>query len=453
MFYDIWNCGRLLYSLYCIFYHETDDNIERLKVSIHHCGAIGHKLLQFLLMHDGFMSKNCKQHFQHVFENCENHSWEYTESCYKNEFHHEIEDDFIITESSKVPIGSGSIGQVYKLYDKERGGYVALKIKHPNIDSEASRFVRNVSYILRLAEYIKTIPFSLLIYEFLNNVHIQLDYSIEARNTQRLQENFSGEKHICIPTVFESSENMIVMSYHEGIPYHEIKDARLRYKVAFDMYFFMMTSTIIHDFIHCDLHYGNWKVNISDDYQLVIYDCGIVASTGNQINKDVIIPLFDGNYTKMINVLIPDIATQKHGKELQQYLAYIEEQPYETPQERFTDFLRKALTLGIRVNTDCLRCVQGLITCMSYVAHAVNKVSKIIGKGEGDCQEVMLCFNYEMLKRLGTYPQLLRYIEKWKHEDTQAETCFLNWLEEEFGHRDVEVLMDVVMKQLRYVRA
>lgn len=448
MFWDIWNCGGLLYALYLIFYIENDENVAYLQKKVDKCGAIGHKLLQFLLMYDGFFSEDGKKKFVHVFEQCETHGWEETRQIYMEEFGRTLEEDFLLTEKSLTPVGSGSIGQVYKLYHKERGVYVALKVKHPGIDSQAYRFIRNISRVLYIMEWVRHVPFSLLIKEFLNNIHSQLDYPLEAMNTIVMQENFKDEPHILVPEVFEVSNRVIVMSYHEGVPYTELEQKGEQNKVSLDMYYFMLTSMLVNDFIHCDMHYGNWKVAFDPDYHIIIYDCGIISSTGcDRINKEVVLALFDGDYTALMGILAPNLEHEKKGEELRRYITEIKALPFASSSDRFAGFLKKALTLGVQLNSDVLRGIQAVMMCMSFTRFAINKMTKAVGT-DGDCKEVILCYNYEILKRIGKYKNLASYIESWKNENPMMETVFLNWMEEALGHKDVEVLIDVTVDKL-----
>jgi predicted unusual protein kinase regulating ubiquinone biosynthesis (AarF/ABC1/UbiB family) len=449
MFYDIWNCAKLLHALYQIFYYETDTNIAYLKQAAAQCGPIGNKLLQFIMMHDGFLSVKCKTHFGHVFEDCVTHDWKETSSMYLLDFGKDIEEDYEITEESKKPIGSGSIGQVYKLYHRNMNTYVAMKVRHPHIEKSATRFVNTITYLLSLGEYVRTIPFAVLIREFLNNVHIQLDYEIEAQNTKKLYENFIDETHLLIPNVYEYSPRFIVMTYYDGCSFPEITDDVLRNKVSCDIYLFITSCMINFDFMHSDLHYGNWKVIKEPEYKLVIYDCGIVGSTKNlEVNKEVTFALLNGDYRAIARILVPDMETQKNGKQMKEELEIIMNTPYVRSSDRFGEFLKRALILGIRVNENVLRCVQGFIIALSIISISTDKLTNLLGRGL-DLKEIIICYEHELLQRLGKYRKLNRTFASWIQEDPCIEKRFYEWLDDNFGHTDKDVFMDVIMEQLK----
>jgi ubiquinone biosynthesis protein len=155
----------------------------------------------------------------YVFEDCNTHSLKETEDMYLKDFGNSIYDDYDFDENSMV-IGSGSIGQVYKCYCKSKKKYIAIKVKHPDINKNVNKTVfalRIVCFILKPINIIHNICM-----EYINNIYLQIDYIQEAKNTIKLKENFKNEDRIIIPEVYEYSKNFIFMSYHEGKKYSEV---------------------------------------------------------------------------------------------------------------------------------------------------------------------------------------------------------------------------------------
>lgn len=447
MLSDFWKCTKLLYSIYKAFTNETSETIKQLEARSKECGVIGTKLMQFLFMHDGFFSHECKQRFMHVFDQCEVHDWKYTADTYERTFGNDIHDDFDITKHDKMPIGSGSIGQVYKLYHRRRKEYVALKIKHPFVDYDASVFVRNVSRIMYFTSFFVKIPFALFIQEFLNNIELQLNYANEATNTMQLRKNFEDESHIIVPEVFSFNENIIIMSYHEGVPFNEIKDTMLRNRVSTDLYLFMVSSLINFDFIHCDMHYGNWKVLVDDnqDYNIVIYDCGIIGRSkkGAEINKNIVLATFKGDFHEIIDVIVPAYSEQPGGKKLLNHLNEMRSKKYACSSDKFAEFVHMALHFDVTIDADVLRCVQGIVTCMSVISISTDRLVKLLGH-PGNCMEVITCYNYLLVQKLGKYRALQEVIKQWMDSDPSIEEHFLSWLDNEYGHKDSSVFIDVI---------
>ena len=445
-------CGRLIYSLRQLFYDESDANIKAVQVYAYACGPIGQKLLQFMVMHDGFLSSTTKDKLKYIFEDCITHSWEETELIYKEDFDRDIYDDFDIKKSCKVPIGSGTIGQVYKLYHRELKQYVALKVRHLDIEVQTATFIKVVNDILAVVHRFVLIPFSIMIKEFLNNIECQLDYCLEAYHTNTIRINCREDTHIIIPEVYYNSCRVIAMSYHEGTSFLDIADKRLKAVISADMFLFNVSSLMVHDLLHCDLHYGNWKVLLNDEdegaYKLIIYDCGITGSTHNDaINKKIFMASMDGDYQQVYEIIAPDMHQQKHGLLMKQYTKEIMDKYYVNTADRFTDFLKQLSVYQININTAYLRCIQGLLTCLCLLLITAGKLTKILGK-DGSRLEVYVCYYGGVLEKINKYPALSQYINAWIASDPTIETVFYNWLDENFGHRDKSVFIDAMLEKL-----
>lgn len=450
MFYDSWNCTKLLYSLYILFYNETDENIEYVKKTALDCGPVGQKLLQFLMMHDGFLSAESKKKFVYIFEECVTHSWEETQNLYVEDFGRHIEEDFEITGLDTIPVGSGTLGQVYKLFHRKMKKMIALKVRHPNVERDAQRLISTINFLLNTAEWIKNIPFSVLIREFLNNIHVQLDYSLEAENTKKIRNNFMQDNHIIIPKVYFSSPRCIAMSYHEGLTFTDIQDFQLRTKVSCDLLLFNVSSMLVYDSLHCDLHYGNWKVILepNDEYKLIIYDCGVIGTTGNEeANKLICMTCMDGDYVKMYEILVPDMDKQRNGLRMKEYTKTLMEKSYPKSSDRFADFLKQMFLYKIKFNMEYLRCIQGILTCLNVLVITTDKLTKILGK-KGNRLEILVCYYHGLLKKMDKYPVLTKYLEVWMEEESTIEQTFYDWLEETFGHRDKDVFVDAIIHRL-----
>lgn len=449
MLSDFWKCTQLMYRLYKLFNNESDENIRMVEESARSCGVIGIKLMQFLLMHDGFLSQSGKRKISHVFDQCESHSWKYTVDIYERTFGNDIHDDFNIVRQDKVPIGSGSIGQVYRLFHRKHERYVAVKVKHPHVDDVASRFINNISRIITLVGYVKRIPFALFIHEFLNNVHQQLDYVNEAHNTIEMRKNFLEENHVIIPEIYSYNDHIIIMSHHEGVSFETIKDTPLSTQVSCDIYLFMMSSLINHDFIHCDMHYGNWSIQLlpDDEYKIIIFDCGIIGRSKNmEMSKNMAFATFKGDYEQITNLLIPDVSSKRGGQVLLKRVKELDIKVYKNSSERFSEFIKLLLVSGIQIDANVLRCVQGLVACMSVIFISTDKIFRVLGSTVSSTQ-ILVYFNYLLVTKIKKYKGMRRTFISWIANDPSIEQYFLDWMDNEYGHRDTDVFIDVLTKK------
>jgi predicted unusual protein kinase regulating ubiquinone biosynthesis (AarF/ABC1/UbiB family) len=284
---------KFLFGLYCFHKNGSERNAVFLIKNAKSCGTVAIKLLQFICMRNSIKNKQLSI----LFENCDTHTLEQTKQMYLQDFGKTLEHDFII---NNTVVGSGSIGQVYRFYSKQHRGYVALKSKHPCIDKNINTFVL---YIKVLSWFIR--PFNIyheIIREYLNNITQQLDYSQEVKNMKQFKLLWKDESCVIIPEVFYHSKNFICMSFHDGENFNELTDKQ---KMMASLYlnFIVLTSLLVHDFLHVDLHLGNWKVNLNG-FKIVIYDCGIMCKTGDlQINKEIILLFLAGRYEKLVYVI------------------------------------------------------------------------------------------------------------------------------------------------------
>jgi predicted unusual protein kinase regulating ubiquinone biosynthesis (AarF/ABC1/UbiB family) len=346
MFYSTYKCAKLLYRLYKLFYEESDANIVAIKKAAVECGVVGTKLLQFIMMHDGFLSAEGKKHFGYVFEDCDYHRWEDTCRMYAQDFGRCLVEDFELDEDSAIVIGSGSIGQVYKLWDKEERRYMAVKVRHPFIERDTQRFIQNVNWLIAIFECFIVVPFSFLVKEFLNNIHCQLDYNQEAKNTNQLHGLFAKEDSIIVPRVVRHSSHFIVMDYYDGKKFLELKETEKR-AIACGMYLFILTSLICYDYVHCDLHYGNWK--ITPENKIVIYDCGIIAQTNDYtVNKALVMMFIDGDYSSISELLLQE-DTPRNREVKEKVLSFMTKQ-YENSSDRLADILKMVVRDNVMVD-------------------------------------------------------------------------------------------------------
>ena len=443
-------CASFIYALNALYHRPTDKNVARTRTVATRCGAVGLKLLQFLVSIDGIFAESVREDLAFVFDACECHSWADTLAMYREDFGHDLHEDFVAPSAcfEVRPIGSGSIGQVYKLRHRSTDTFVAVKVKHPGIDNTVHSFIRSISWIVQLIEYFAIIPFMFLVKEFIGNVKIQLDYRNEATSMEKMAAMFANDYHIIIPKVLCNSPRFIVMTYHDGRSYNCITDDTLLRKISSDLYLFMLTSALVHDFIHCDLHVGNWKVMVPypyGGYQIILYDFGLVSSTGNlALNKRIVTAMFRNDLEDLAEVIMPTVRSHIRWPELMAYIAELKQRTDRNIHQIYTAMVRKASTLGVPFNVDVIRMIQGLNICDSIMNVSREKVLSVLGE-RGDCREVILCYNSALLGKLGKYADLKQILDTWIDEDPNIRRVFEDWLFDTFGHRDASVFIDIMV--------
>jgi len=132
----------------------------------------------------------------------------------------------------EIPIATASIGQVHAGV-LNNGEDVVVKVRRPGIES----IVRNDLDILqtmasvlshRIEEMASFDPEG-LVREFEKTILREMDFTVEAMNMQRFQENLKSESGMKIPNVFweYSSKSLIVMERLSGVPLENPEDLRV----------------------------------------------------------------------------------------------------------------------------------------------------------------------------------------------------------------------------------
>lgn len=280
----LYNINKIYYIIDEI-YKINESNPEQLEVKLAELksrimsnGCIGIKFTQWFItkikVFDDNLNKKISKYFDDVFDNCPEHPIEYTYDLFKREFNmdiNELLEDIIL-------IGSGSIGQVYKGKIKGTDKFVAIKVKHPNVDNE----INTIEPIVNMLEFIKSFAYLRNRYklyinfrEFLDDLKLQADFTNEVFNSMRFNYFYKNNSHIIIPKILYYTQSIVISECICGVRYNDISTYG-KSQTCLNLMSFFEDSLLINNFIHCDLHEKNWSVLIEDNqYKLIIYDYGI----------------------------------------------------------------------------------------------------------------------------------------------------------------------------------
>ncbi len=430
-----------VYSLYKLNKNRTENNIKYVNVCAHRCGPLAIKLLQFIIMRNVEFSKMNKMNINFVLEDCNQHTFAETEKMYFEEYNRSIHSDYIF--ESNCVIGSGSIGQVYKAYCKKRNEYIAIKVKHPCMDINVNSMVYALKIICFFLRPIN--KFHNVIMEYINGIHLQIDYTQEANNTIKLRNYFKNETCIVIPEIISYSKNFIFMTYHQGKAYEQVSEKSQMISSMY-MNFFYITSLVVYDFLHSDLHYGNWKVieNENNDVQLLIYDCGIMCSTGNiEINKEVLENAMNRrNFMKIVDIikrLDPSIVINKnHIEQLNDTIRFDL-----SSSECLTLFFNKLIELQLLKDKNLIR----ILTSIAIIGEAPSKSISAITKyiySQLESNTILYHIHLGLLKKINNFSDLIKHYENEIELNKNYKEQYSDWLFEEFGHRKANILDSII---------
>ena len=316
-----------LWSSIYYFQKEKSKTIFRIIVkNIKESGCITIKLVQWTLPKIEVIYNINKSNPEHawfyeleeVYENCDYHDIKFTKDLYKHDFNRDLEKDYDIIDE----IASGSIGQVYKIKSKYDNRDYAMKVLHPNVNSNLYlmeyllKFLYNAPIIKGFSRYY----FPINIGDFVRDFRIQTDMINEGNNILHFMEVYKDQDVFIIPKVYKFSKNILIMSYEEGTTFDKMETSDyLKYKMIVLNKIFVKNNQHTHRLMHGDLHKGNWKIRIDDNnIKIVIYDYGFCFRMPDYISHEdsmfvdraMITPIEDiNNYIKALNILTNKVST------------------------------------------------------------------------------------------------------------------------------------------------
>lgn len=342
IFFRITKC--VILGLFLKYKFYNDKIIKIFLNNIYKCGVIPVKMVQWglPLMKLLKVDKNIINVLENTYERCPVHELEYTRQIFKNDLYDDL-NNYDVLEV----IGSGSIAQVYKIKDK-KGNLYALKVKHPNVNSNFYYIKLLLRIIFTFISFNKIIPVSLD--DFLNNFEKQLNLLNEGNNIIKFRNLYDNNPLYKIPKLYKLSENIIMMEYLEGKSIENYKDNNYRYsKFNLFIYIFMQNNLYCHKYNHGDLHNYNWK--ITNDNKIVIYDYGLCwelynTNLLNDLNN-FIDGIYDYNYdmiyTSFYNII-------KYNSKIDDIIIYNYFEENKRKIVSFMNFFHHIIVFSIRYN-------------------------------------------------------------------------------------------------------
>ena len=343
-------------SIYTYIYNDYSNYfMTMLYNDVMRNGCISIKLAQWIITRYNIIyDEKDKPHwlklFDNIYENCDTHSIDYTNTIFHNETGEHINNYF--KDFNNIPIASGSIGQVYKATTNDNK-IVAVKVMHPNIEEQASVsifFLTAYNLLLKKFKFLYkyAIPFDLD--SFFEEIKKQIDFRYEYDNLVRSNKYYEKNELLIFPKPHFRSEKILITSFEDGDFFENLDITEYKkYKIIQLLSLYIRDSSIIKNFMHGDLHQGNWKVRkVNNEYAIVLYDLGVcfefekqkiqdfwyywekadkrelsnlftkcIQYSSNKISKDEI---RDGIYYNLTNIAIGPMDASKTISETLKYL-------------------------------------------------------------------------------------------------------------------------------------
>ncbi len=255
---------------------------ERLRLALEELGPTFIKLGQILSSQPGLLPVEFIDELSKLQDDVPPAPFEKVVDIFQNEFgkHPEKLFEFI----DKKAFASASIGQVYKarLFN---GKDVAVKVQRPGIQRIIGIDLEIMLHMATLLEqYIEEMALHnpvKVVEEFARSLGKEIDYSIEAKNIKRFQDQIAGNTDIYVPEVYNdySSKKILTMEFIKGIKISDVKQLeqkgykkKLIIKRGANL---TLNQIFTHGFFHADPHPGN--IFVLENNVVCLVDFGMVG--------------------------------------------------------------------------------------------------------------------------------------------------------------------------------
>lgn len=185
-------------------------------------------------------------------------------------------------EFDEEPMFTGTSSLIY--LGKYQGLSVILKIKRNGLEQtieESYAFVKAAAWVLDRLGIVPTLCFVEVLEEVYPMIRDQCCFMNELDNMEVFQRRYKNDESIYIPKTFreftEAHDHVLVMERIDGTPFSELTKTQKR-DLCFHLSRFNMTSILLHNIYHGDLHPGNVFFETREGQpRISIIDFGLVG--------------------------------------------------------------------------------------------------------------------------------------------------------------------------------
>jgi ubiquinone biosynthesis protein len=221
----------------------------------------------------------------------------------------------VYSEFNEEPLGSASIGQVYKATLKETGLDVAVKVQKPGIreviDPDVKILNRLAGTVDKHVSKSRTYNLPAMAKEFERSIFKELNYMEEVKNITKITNNFKEVDYIKIPEVYPElcTSKVINMELIDGYEVTDLYGKEIEginnAEIAQYGCQSYLKQVLIDGFFHADPHPGN--LFVTRDNRLCYIDFGMMGVVNDTFRSNfaqLVLLLLDGNSHHLINQLL-----------------------------------------------------------------------------------------------------------------------------------------------------
>ena len=216
----------------------------------------------------------------------------------------------------ETAFAAASLGQVHRGTLRD-GSEIVVKVQYPGVEKTVAQDLKNLKALLHTFTLIgrdlfkQPIDADALHHEMEERLAEELDYELEARNTDLFAEMFADDEEILIPFVYHdlSSGRVLTLEYIEGYKLADILkpeiDQELKDWVALKFHAVLWRQLLEFGTIHTDPHPGNYLITFHPC--LGMLDFGSIRVFGEEIRQGYVRlarAILDKDYDGKVRALI-----------------------------------------------------------------------------------------------------------------------------------------------------
>ena len=244
------------------------------------------KIGQMLSLHENLMPQEVARVFQSLQKNAPSVPFEQIRGVIQGE----LGDRFaLVRHIDEEPMAAASIGQVHRAVLMD-GRVIVFKVQYPGIDTVIRGDLRNFKGIIKgVLSLFTRMDIEEMWQEMQDRILEELDYLNEARNMQRVRENYADDPFVVVPGVVNelTTEHVLAMEMVLGIGPDEATGGNypdeLKNQWGRAIASLVLKGLFSHRFLHADPNLSNFAFR--ENGAMIVYDYGCMKTVSDEMSR------------------------------------------------------------------------------------------------------------------------------------------------------------------------
>ncbi|MDR3601560.1 MAG: AarF/UbiB family protein [Desulfosporosinus sp.] len=285
---------------------------ERIRLVIEELGPTYIKIGQIASTRADIIPEEILKELEKLQDNVPSFSFAQVTEIIEEELGSPLEEVFTWIEDKAI--AAASIGQVH-CAQLRTGELVAVKVQRPQIKAMIETDLEILLDLATLAEHrmerMERLQLRDVVEEFAKSLRNELDYSIEARNAEKIAKQFQADPTIHIPAIYwdYSTRTVLTMEFVDGLKLNQFEEIEKkgydRKVIAEQLVRALFQQVLIEGFFHADPHPGN--IFLLRDGVISLIDFGMVGRLTLDMKQNfasLVIAMMRKNTESMIKAVL-----------------------------------------------------------------------------------------------------------------------------------------------------